>query len=56
MIFMIYFQCNKGRIQKKVNNVDIGKTVGQGGTTPYQIRVTLLCHGVPKILTPHRMH
>ena len=24
--------------------------------TPYQIRVTLLCHGVTKILTPHRMH
>ena len=24
--------------------------------TPYQIRVTLLCHGVPEILMPHRMH
>ena len=28
---------------------------GKMGTTPNQIRVTLLCHGVTKILTLHRM-
>ena len=42
----------KSKSESKSSDLVIGELL----RTPYQIRVTLLCHGVPKILTPHRMH